>query len=89
VAQHRIDDSEEREFFAGVPTALGLDEETVDRLVEIGRRLLRESEAFHELLTELRAPPLSESGRGDSSGHRVRFEPVREAEWAASLASSR
>jgi hypothetical protein len=31
------------------------EDETVDRLVEIGRRLLRESEAFQELLVELGA----------------------------------
>ena len=53
VAEYRIEDPEEREFFEAVPTSLGLDEETVDRLVEIGRRLLRESEEFQELLAEL------------------------------------
>ena len=67
VAEYRIEDPDERDFFDNVPTSLGLDEETVDRLVEIGRRLLRESEEFQQLLAELSVrPPLPENGPGDS-----------------------
>ena len=53
VAESGIEDPEERAFFDDVPTALGLDEESVDRVVAIGRRLLRESEEFQNLLTQL------------------------------------
>jgi NTE family protein len=67
VAEYQIDDPEEREFFDGVPTSLGLDGETVDRLVEIGRKLVRESEEFQKLLAELGVRPrLAEQGPGDS-----------------------
>jgi NTE family protein len=54
VAEYEIDDPDDREFFDNVPTSLGIDDESVDRLVEIGRRLLRESDEFQKLLTELR-----------------------------------
>jgi NTE family protein len=55
VAEYAIDDPEERAFFDGVPTALSLDDETVDRLIALGRQLLRESEVFQGLVAELRA----------------------------------
>jgi NTE family protein len=62
VAEHMIDDPEEREFFDRVPTSLGLDGETVDRLVEIGRTLVRESEEFRKFVAELGGePPLPEA----------------------------
>jgi NTE family protein len=54
VAEYEIEDPDDREFFDNVPTSLGIDEESVDRLVEIGRQLLRESVEFQNLLTELR-----------------------------------
>ncbi len=54
LAEHGIDDPEEREFFDNVPTALSLEAESVDRLVAIGRRLLRESEEFQNMLAELK-----------------------------------
>ncbi len=57
VAGYAIEDPDEREFFDGVPTSLGLDDEDVDRLVEIGRRLLRESDGFQDLLMALRGRP--------------------------------
>ena len=57
VAEYEIEDPDERQFFDAVPTSLGLDDESVDRLVEIGRRLLRESDEFQNLLTELRRRP--------------------------------
>ena len=57
VAENGIENPEERAFFDDVPTALSLDEESVDRVVAIGRRLLRESEAFQNLLTQLREGP--------------------------------
>ncbi len=53
VAEYEIDDPEDREFFDGVPTSLSLDDETVDRLIQIGRRMLRESPEFQSLVTEL------------------------------------
>ena len=53
VAEYEIHDPDEREFFGEVPTSLGLDEETVDRLIQIGRRLLRQSAEFQALVAEL------------------------------------
>lgn len=53
VAEYEIEDPAERKFFDDVPTSLSLDPETVDRLVAIGRSLLRESDAFQNLLAEL------------------------------------
>src|SRR4030095_1248891 len=51
-----IEDPKEREFFNSIPTALGLPDKTVDRLIAVGRRLLRESPEFKELLVNLRRP---------------------------------
>ncbi len=54
VAFEALADEEEREFFNNVATSFKLDDETVDRLIEVGGRLLRESPEFAKLLTELR-----------------------------------
>jgi NTE family protein len=54
LGEYEIEDPDERAFFDGVPTALSLDDETVDRLVTLGRRLLRESHEFQNMLGELR-----------------------------------
>ncbi len=54
LSEYGISDAAEIEFFNSVPTALSLDDETVDRLIAIGRQLLRESEEFKSLLAELR-----------------------------------
>ena len=61
LAEYEITDPADREFFNSVPTALALDDETVDRVIAIGRRLLRESEAFKSLLAELQAESPSEA----------------------------
>jgi len=53
IAEHQIDDPGDRKFFNNVPTSLSLDDETVDRLIEIGRRLLRESPDFKNLVSRL------------------------------------
>ncbi len=53
VAFRAIEDPEERAFLENLPTTLALDDETVDRLIEVGRRLLRESPDFQALLAEL------------------------------------
>jgi NTE family protein len=53
IAEHQIDDPDDRKFFNNVPTSLSLDDETVDRLIEIGRRLLRESPDFKNLVSQL------------------------------------
>lgn len=47
-------DAEERSFLNELPTSFHLDDPTVDRVIEAGRRLLRESPAYQELLGELR-----------------------------------
>jgi NTE family protein len=54
LAFETLADEEEREFFNNVATSFVLDDETVDRLIEVGGRLLRESPEFAKLLTELR-----------------------------------
>jgi NTE family protein len=51
-----IEDPKERKFFNSIPTALGLPDETVDRLIAVGREVLRESPDFQELLANLRRP---------------------------------
>jgi NTE family protein len=53
LAEYGISDPAERKFFNSVPTALTLDAETVDRLIALGRKLLRDSEEFQRLLAEL------------------------------------
>ena len=53
VAEFGIDDPDDREFFDNVPTSLSLDDESVDRLIQIGRRVLRESPQFQNLVAEL------------------------------------
>ena len=50
-----LEDPEERSYFEQVPTSLSLDDDVVDRLIEVGRRLLRESPEYRELLTKLGA----------------------------------
>jgi len=47
-------DEEERRYFDQVPTNFNLSDEAVDRLREAGRRLLRDSPDFQQLLLELR-----------------------------------
>jgi hypothetical protein len=53
VAEYAIDDPEARDFFDGVPTSLGLDDESVDRLIALGRQILRESDEFQKLVAAL------------------------------------
>jgi NTE family protein len=53
LAEYEIADPADREYFDSIPTTLSLDDETVDRLVALGRQLLRESEEFKNLLAEL------------------------------------
>jgi NTE family protein len=52
-----IEDADERDFFNGLPTSFRLPDETVDRLIAVARRLLRESEDYQELVRELRPAP--------------------------------
>jgi NTE family protein len=48
-----IQDDERRAYFKGLPTSFSLSEEQVDALREAGRRLLRESPTFKEVLEAL------------------------------------
>jgi NTE family protein len=54
VSFEEIRDAEERRFFNGIPTNFNLSDAVVDRLREVGGRLLRESPSFQRLLRELR-----------------------------------
>lgn len=54
IAQYAIEDPEDRAFYNTVPTSLDLDDETVDRLIAIGRRLVRDSPEYRELVAALR-----------------------------------
>lgn len=47
----RIDDEETRRFCNNVPTRLSLPDKTVDGLIGIGARLLRESKDLRELVS--------------------------------------
>jgi NTE family protein len=51
-----LEDPEERHFFNNLPTSFNLPDETVDRLRDVGHRLLRESEDFQRLIALLRPP---------------------------------
>lgn len=48
---------EERDWFRALPTSFELPEDTVDRLREVGRRLLREDPEFRRLLGDLGGAP--------------------------------
>jgi NTE family protein len=55
VAFDNLKDADERAYFNGVRTRLTLPKEQVDRLREVGGRLLREAPAFRRLLVDLEA----------------------------------
>jgi len=48
-----LDDEEERAYFNALPTSFNLPPEAIDRLREVGARLLRESPDYQRLLREL------------------------------------
>lgn len=58
-----LPDPKEREYFLNVPTSFLLSEESVDRLREVGGRLLRDSPEFQALLTDM-----ASAGTGGASG---------------------
>ena len=49
-------DPAERDFFHSVPTTLSLPDATVDRLIAVGRKLLRESAEYQSLVEHLKPP---------------------------------
>jgi len=51
VAFDSLSDPKEREFFNDVATRFNLDDTTIDRLIEVGGRLLRESHDFKQFLS--------------------------------------
>jgi NTE family protein len=51
-----IEDPKERAFFNSIPTALGLPDSTVDRLVALGHQLLRESPDYQAIVAHLQQP---------------------------------
>lgn len=53
VAFEYLPDANERAFFNQVETSFNLDDETVDRLIEVGGRLLRDSPDFKDFLKTL------------------------------------
>ena len=59
VAFDAIADPAERHYFAALPTTFSLSDEQVDRLREVGGKLLRESGEFNRLLCSLGAPSCS------------------------------
>jgi NTE family protein len=54
VAFDGLADAEERAYFNGVATSFNLDDETVDRLIEVGGRLLRDSPEFKQFLATVK-----------------------------------
>ena len=48
-----IADDEEREFLHNIPTTFTLPDDTVDRLIAVGRRLLRESADYQRFLASV------------------------------------
>lgn len=53
IAFEALADAKQREYFDGLPTSFALPDEAVDRLVDAGRRLLRESPDYQRLLAAL------------------------------------
>jgi NTE family protein len=53
VAFENLPDQEERAFFENVATSFDLDDETVDRLIEVAGRLLRETPEYQQLLADI------------------------------------
>ncbi len=54
VAFDSLDDAKERAFFNDVKTSFNLDDTTIDRLIEVGGRLLRESPDFQQFLNSVK-----------------------------------
>jgi NTE family protein len=55
VAFESIEAPEDRAYFNALPTCFHLDDEAVDRLIAVGRRLLRESAEFQRFMAALQA----------------------------------
>ena len=53
LAFENLEDPEEQQFFQNVSTALALPEETVDKLIEVGGRLLYKNKEFQRLVNDL------------------------------------
>ena len=53
IAFDQIKDPAERQFFNEVKTSFNLDDETVDRLIDVGGRLLRESPEFKSFMASV------------------------------------
>jgi NTE family protein len=56
-----IADNEERRYFMNLPTSFRLTDEAVDRLRELGGRLLRESKKLQVLLGQVNAQRLPDT----------------------------
>jgi NTE family protein len=54
VAFSNLPDGGERDFFNGVATSWNLDDETIDRLIEVGGRLLRDSPDFKRFIKAMK-----------------------------------
>jgi NTE family protein len=55
VSVEDIQQLEAREFFNKIPTSFSLDDEQVDRLIDAGRKLLRNHPEFQKLLVDLKS----------------------------------
>jgi NTE family protein len=53
IAFESLSNEKEREYFDGLPTSFTLSDEAVDRLIDAGRRLLRESPDYQRMLAAL------------------------------------
>lgn len=64
VSFEQIEDKKERQYFQNLPTSFELPPEAVDRLRDIGGKLLRDSPEFKRLLSDLAtdAPPTDAGG---------------------------
>jgi len=58
VSFNAIEDEDERLYFQKLPTSFVLEDEEVDRLREIGGRLLRQSPIYQEVLDQIGAERL-------------------------------
>lgn len=55
VTFENLTDTEEREYFMNLPTSFALEDEQVDRLREVGGRLLSQSPVYREFFGQLKA----------------------------------
>ena len=76
VSLNDIEDPQESDYFNKVPTSFKLSDEQVDRLIEAGRRLLRNHPAYQRLLADLETFADDSQGEPLVAGSHVQLHAV-------------